>query len=210
MTDIYPGAVPVKGPVPSIIPGNNPDIIPYTYDLEKAKAELALSKYAGNPEAQPIELVWCAEVPEEEKIALLINANLSQLGIPVDIVKQPFGSMIESAQSIESTPNVSSVLTAPSYFETGAVLTLGVGVLAVVVPLGGALGLLAGYFGGRFATLIMRVTDIFLALPPLILALCVGAILKPALFNSMMAVCIAWWPWYTRLVYGMAMSVKNE
>jgi peptide/nickel transport system permease protein len=89
-------------------------------------------------------------------------------------------------------------------------LTLGVGVLAVVVPLGGALGLLAGYFGGRLATLIMRITDIFLALPPLILALCVGAILKPTLFNSMMAVCIAWWPWYTRLVYGMAMSVKNE
>ncbi|MDR2247953.1 MAG: ABC transporter substrate-binding protein, partial [Treponema sp.] len=122
MTDIYPGAVPVKGPVPSNVPGNNPDIIPYTYDLEKARAELALSKYAGDTEAQRIELVWCAEVPEEEKIALLINANLSQLGIPVDIVKQPFGSMIESAQSIESTPNLSIVLTAPSYFEAGAVL----------------------------------------------------------------------------------------
>ncbi|MDR2743385.1 MAG: ABC transporter substrate-binding protein [Treponema sp.] len=122
MNDIYPGAVPVKGPVPSNVPGNNPDIRPYTYDLEKAKAELALSKYAGNPAAQRIELVWCAEVPEEEKIALLINANLTQLGIPVDIVKQPFGSMIESAQSIESTPNLSIVLTAPSYFEAGAVL----------------------------------------------------------------------------------------
>jgi peptide/nickel transport system substrate-binding protein len=122
MTDIYPGAVPVKGPVPSNVPGNNPDLVPYTYDLEKARAELALSKYAGNLAAQRIELVWCAEVPEEEKIALLINANLSQLGIPVDIVKQPFGSMIESAQSIGSTPNLSIVLTAPSYFEAGAVL----------------------------------------------------------------------------------------
>ncbi|MDR0637967.1 MAG: ABC transporter substrate-binding protein [Spirochaetaceae bacterium] len=122
MTDIYPGAIPVKGPVPSNVPGNNPDIPRYTYDLEKARAELALSKYAGDPAAQRIELVWCAEVPEEEKIALLINANLSQLGIAVDIVKQPFGSMIESAQSIESTPNLSIVLTAPSYFEAGAVL----------------------------------------------------------------------------------------
>ncbi|MDR0760033.1 MAG: ABC transporter substrate-binding protein, partial [Treponema sp.] len=122
MTDIYPGAVPVRGPVPSNVPGNNPDLPRYTYDLERARAELALSKYAGDTAAQRIELVWCAEVPEEEKIALLINANLSQLGITVDIVKQPFGSMIESAQSIESTPNLSIVLTAPSYFEAGAVL----------------------------------------------------------------------------------------
>lgn len=89
-------------------------------------------------------------------------------------------------------------------------LTMGIGVLAVVVPLGGALGLLAGYHGGKISTVIMRLTDIFLALPPLILALCVGAILKPNLFNSMMAMCVAWWPWYTRLVYGMAKSLRNE
>jgi peptide/nickel transport system permease protein len=90
-------------------------------------------------------------------------------------------------------------------------LIMSVGCLLVVVPLGGTLGLLAGYYSERkIATVILRLTDIFLALPPLILALCVGAILKPTLFNSMMAVCIAWWPWYTRLVYGMAMSVKNE
>ena len=90
-------------------------------------------------------------------------------------------------------------------------LLMGVGCLAIVVPVGGALGLLAGYYSGRrISTFIMRLTDIFLALPPLILALCVGAILKPTLFNSMMAICVAWWPWYTRLVYGMAMSTKNE
>jgi peptide/nickel transport system permease protein len=90
-------------------------------------------------------------------------------------------------------------------------LTMGIGVLAVVVPVGGALGLLAGYYGGTWvSTLILRITDVFLALPPLILALCVGAILKPTLFNSMMAMCVSWWPWYTRLVFGMAMSAKNE
>jgi peptide/nickel transport system substrate-binding protein len=122
MTDIYPGSFPAIGPVPSNLPGNNPDLPRYTFDLEKARAELALSKYAGNPEAQRIQLVWCAEVPEEEKIALLVNANLSQLGIGVEIIKQPFGSMIEAAQSIESTPNLSIVLTAPDYFEAGAVL----------------------------------------------------------------------------------------
>lgn len=90
-------------------------------------------------------------------------------------------------------------------------LTMGVGVLAVVVPLGGILGLIAGYWKGKWiSTTIMRVTDVFLALPPLILALCVCAILRPTLFNSMMAVCVSWWPWYTRLVYGMATTLRNE
>lgn len=90
-------------------------------------------------------------------------------------------------------------------------LTMGLGVLAVVVPVGGILGLIAGYWKNRWiSVLIMRITDIFLALPPLILALCVCAILRPTLFNSMMAVCISWWPWYTRLVYGMTSSIRNE
>ncbi len=89
--------------------------------------------------------------------------------------------------------------------------TMGVGVLAVVVPFGGILGLIAGYWHGKMvSTVIMRTTDVFLALPPMILALCVGAILRPTLFNSMMAICISWWPWYTRLVFGMAKSIRNE
>jgi peptide/nickel transport system substrate-binding protein len=121
MTDIYPGALPAIGPVPSNVPGNDPTLPRYTYVMARARAELAQSRYANNPAALRVELVWCAEVPEEEKIALLLNATLTQLGIQVDIVKQPFGSMIESAQSIRSTPNLSIVLTAPSYFEAGAI-----------------------------------------------------------------------------------------
>jgi peptide/nickel transport system permease protein len=90
-------------------------------------------------------------------------------------------------------------------------LTMGIGVLVVVVPIGGILGLIAGYWKGKWiSTLIMRITDVFLALPPLILALCVSAILRPTLFNSMMAICVSWWPWYTRLVYGMATTLRNE
>lgn len=90
-------------------------------------------------------------------------------------------------------------------------LVMGIGVLAVVVPIGGILGLIAGYWKDKWiSTVIMRVTDVFLALPPLILALCVCAILRPTLFNSMMAVCVSWWPWYTRLVYGMATTLRNE
>ncbi len=90
-------------------------------------------------------------------------------------------------------------------------LTMGVVVLTLVVPPGVLLGLLAGYYHGTWTdTVVMRTTDIFLAVPPLILALAVASMLKPNLFNSMMAVSLMWWPWYTRLVYGLATQLRNE
>lgn len=122
LNDIYPGSKKCYGPVPGIIPGANPDIVPYTYDMEKAKEELSKSKYANNPDQLKIDMSWCAEVPEQEKIALLIQANLAELGIDVEITKKPFGSMIADAQTIETTPHASLVNVAPSYFEAGSML----------------------------------------------------------------------------------------
>jgi peptide/nickel transport system permease protein len=90
-------------------------------------------------------------------------------------------------------------------------LLMGVVVLALVVPVGVLLGLLAGYFQGTWIdTIIMRITDIFLAVPPLILALAIASVLQPNLWNGMMAVSLMWWPWYTRLVYGLAVALRNE
>ncbi|MFQ5344036.1 MAG: ABC transporter permease, partial [Anaerolineae bacterium] len=82
-------------------------------------------------------------------------------------------------------------------------LTMGLVVLGLVVPPGVLLGLMAGYFQGTWIdTVIMRITDIFLAVPPLILALAIASVLEPNLSHSMVAVSLMWWPWYTRLVYG--------
>lgn len=90
-------------------------------------------------------------------------------------------------------------------------LTMGIGVLVVVVPIGGILGLIAGYWRGRFiSTVIMRISDVFLALPALILVLCVSSIMEPNLTNAMLALCVSWWPWYTRMVYSMVVSTRNE
>jgi peptide/nickel transport system permease protein len=90
-------------------------------------------------------------------------------------------------------------------------LMMGIVVLTLVVPPGVILGLLAGYLRGTWVdTLIMRITDIFVALPPLVLALAVTSVLTPSVFNAMMAVSLMWWPWYTRMVYGVASSLRNE
>lgn len=89
-------------------------------------------------------------------------------------------------------------------------LLLGIIVLLFAVPVGVLLGLLAGYYGGRTETVIMRITDVFLAIPPLVLALAVMGFLEPNLPNAIMAVTVMWWPWYTRLVYNLARSVRVE
>ena len=90
-------------------------------------------------------------------------------------------------------------------------LMLMVVVLVVTVPAGVVLGLIAGYYNGRkISTVIMRLADIFVAVPPLLLALSVASVLTPSTINAMLAVSLAWWPWYTRLVYSTSSSIRNE
>jgi len=90
-------------------------------------------------------------------------------------------------------------------------LMMAVVVLSLVVPPGVILGLVAGYYrGGRVDSVIMRTADIFLAVPPLVLALSICSVLTPSVFNAMMAVSLMWWPWYTRLVYSISSSLRNE
>ena len=90
-------------------------------------------------------------------------------------------------------------------------LLMGVGVLAVAVPIGVIVGLLAGYYKNTWiSTLLMRIVDIFLSLPSLVLALTVASLMDPTLFHSMMALTFSWWAWYARLIYGNVSSVRNE
>lgn len=89
-------------------------------------------------------------------------------------------------------------------------LLLVVGVLAVSVPLGAALGLAAGYFGGWTERLIGSLTNVMLAIPPLVMALAVGNVLEPNLVNAMIAITLLWWTWHARLVYRVSKSIAAE
>jgi len=83
-------------------------------------------------------------------------------------------------------------------------------VLGTAVPFGSVLGMVAGYFGGWAEVVIMRITDIALAIPPLVIALAVAAVLNPSLFNSMLAVALLWWTWHARLVYSITRQLRTE
>jgi len=83
-------------------------------------------------------------------------------------------------------------------------------VLVIACLIGIPLGVAAGYFGGWLDEVIMRVTDVFLAFPALLLALALAALLPPSLTSVTIAIAVTWWPWYTRLIRGQAASVAGR
>jgi peptide/nickel transport system permease protein len=83
-------------------------------------------------------------------------------------------------------------------------------VLLIACAIGIPLGVAAGYFGGWLDEVIMRVTDVFLAFPPLLLALALAVVLPASLTSVTIAIAVTWWPWYTRLIRGQAASVAGR
>ncbi|MDP3960473.1 MAG: ABC transporter permease, partial [Pseudorhodobacter sp.] len=93
----------------------------------------------------------------------------------------------------------------------GARLTLMVVALVAVIatPVGLLVGTTAGYFGGWVDTVLMRVTDIFLAFPRLILALAFVAALGPGIENAIIAIAITSWPPYARLARAETLTIRD-
>ena len=89
-------------------------------------------------------------------------------------------------------------------------LEVAVSVLVVALVLGVLVGLLAGFFGGLIDEILMRVTDLFLAFPALILAAAISATFGASLFTTILALGIVWWPWYARLVRSQVLSLREQ
>jgi peptide/nickel transport system permease protein len=89
-------------------------------------------------------------------------------------------------------------------------LAIVVAVLGAATTVGVTLGVIAGYAGGRARDVIMRVTDVFLAFPALLLSLALAAVLSPSVTTVIVAVAATWWPWYARLAASVAASVATR
>jgi len=89
-------------------------------------------------------------------------------------------------------------------------LSLGFLVVLVACLIGTPLGMIAGYFGGWLGQLIMRITDMFLSFPALLLAISISAALGPSFTNAMIAIGLTWWPQYTRVVRAQTVSIKEH
>ncbi|HEY3314486.1 MAG TPA: nickel transporter permease [Bacillota bacterium] len=88
-------------------------------------------------------------------------------------------------------------------------LSISVRVIIVTFPFGALVGAIAGFYGGWLDETLMRLTDVFLSIPGLILALAISASLGPSLNNAMIALAIIWWPWYARVTRAVVLQVRE-
>jgi peptide/nickel transport system permease protein len=94
----------------------------------------------------------------------------------------------------------------------GARITLMIAIVAVGASLliGVPIGLVAGWHKHWSGEMLMRVSDVFLAVPQIVLAIAIAQTLGPSIQNVILALSVTYWPWFTRLVYAEVRSLKNE
>lgn len=95
-------------------------------------------------------------------------------------------------------------------FGARTALLIAVGVVVISVVIGVIVGAVAGYFGRWVDEVLMRITDTFLAFPPLLLAVIVAAALGASVRNTIIAIAVSWWPWYARQVRSQVLSLRQR
>ncbi|HEY2937627.1 MAG TPA: ABC transporter permease [Gaiellaceae bacterium] len=148
-------------------------------------------------------------------LVLVLVAVLAPLLAPhpgdAGTATNPVASLLPpSAQHLFGTDQVGRDLLSRVIYGTRISLRIAALVLASSMVVGVPLGLAAGYFGGWIDAVIMRVTDVFLAFPALLLSLALAAVLTPSVGNATIAIAVTWWPWYARLARGQAASVAGR
>jgi peptide/nickel transport system substrate-binding protein len=118
----WPGTKQSIGPVPATLGGHDPNALTYQRDIDKAKEELAQCQYADSIQDYPVEVAWVTEVPAEEKFALLFQANLAEIGIPVDVTPTPWLSMVENTAAQETSPHIATIYVSAALPEAGLML----------------------------------------------------------------------------------------
>jgi peptide/nickel transport system permease protein len=141
-----------------------------------------------------------------------VSALLAPLIAPYGPIEQILSERLQppSLTHLLGTDQLGRDLFSRLLFGARISLTVGVVVVASAGAFGTSIGLIAGYAGGIVDEVLMRVTDIFFAFPPLILAMAIAGALGPSLNNAMIAIAVVLWPVYARLVRGQVLSLRER
>ena len=121
---LFPGYLAVNNYVGDSLLGSDITTTKYTYNMDKAREELEASAYADDLKSgnMSIKVAWVSEVPDEEKLALLLQSAAAELGVKVEINKVAWANQVQNTASVESTPNASVCFMSPDYNEAGSML----------------------------------------------------------------------------------------
>jgi peptide/nickel transport system permease protein len=125
-------------------------------------------------------------------------------------VHTPIRFQPPSAANLMGTDNLGRDMTSRVIAGTGMAVQSCLIILVTATLIGLLVGLVSGYYGGIVDEILMRITDIFIAFPGLVLALVIAAALGPNLTNAMIAISAVWWPSYARMVRGQVLSVRER
>jgi peptide/nickel transport system permease protein len=136
---------------------------------------------------------WLAPYPEDASASHLLRRLKAPSGA------YPFG-----------TDNLGRDIFSRVILGARGALSIALAVVTAAMLIGVPLGLIAGYRGGWLSETIMRVTDVVLAIPQLILALALAQLMSPSLESAMLALSLTYWPFFTRIVYGETRRITSS
>jgi peptide/nickel transport system permease protein len=146
---------------------------------------------------------------------LLLGHSLSATPYPVNSFSTSDASQGPSPRHWMGTDSIGTDIFSQVLAALPLDLVIAFSVAGIALVAGGTLGIIAGYFdtpgtlGGAGATIILRVTDVFLAFPSLVLALAVAASLGRGTEAAVIALLVTWWPYYVRLARGEVLAVRH-
>ncbi len=145
-------------------------------------------------------------------LALVIVAAIPHVLTAGDPVRIALGARLRPPSSVHlfGTDDFGRDLFTRVVYGARISLITGLAVIAVSILVGVAVGTLAGYRGGWTDEVLMRLTDMFMAFPPILLAMAVVVVLRPGVVNTTVALIIVWWPAYARLVRSQVMAIKKR
>lgn len=145
-------------------------------------------------------------------VSLVLMAILAPFIVPHDPIEQHLDLRLLSPswQYPLGTDDLGRCILSRLIYGTRVSLQVGVMVVGITAISGSLLGLTAGYLGGIIDEIIMRIVDVLLAFPGLILALVIAGLLGPGLFNVMLALSVVGWTRYARVVRGCVLSAKEK
>ncbi len=177
-----------------------------TDELDQPPSAVAPNRIWASLRSSPLALTAIAIIAVWTFIGLTID-----LWAPYDPLA-PAGDRLQppNAQHWFGTDTLGRDIFTRTMYGVRYSLPLALIVMFFTVLIGSVIGMLAGYYGGWIDYILMRLTDITAAFPPLILAMCVVAVLGPGIVNSAIALVAVWWPITARLLRAEVLSVKER